>query len=164
METNLAVSHSSMIHVPHRQHDFKTATEFSLGGLMLSYVVVLIAVLAVGTSAYADGGHSHQHVVPTLKNQATTTVTATEDTVTLTFGPLDLPTSHDGDMGDSMPRHHFQLPQDRYLVGFKSAITTKDGKELPKNFLHHILMINNSKPSVSCPGEPLFFGGPRGWR
>jgi len=118
---------------------------------------VLIAVL-MGSSVYADGGHDH-HAVPTLKNQAPTTVTIKDDTVTLTFGPIDLPTSHDGDMGDSMPRHNFQLPKDMYLTGFKSAIFTKDGKELPKNFLHHILMINNTKPSVSCPGEPLFFGG-----
>ena len=125
---------------------------------MHRYLVLLMAVSLIAASAYADGGHDH-HAVPTLKNQAATTVTYKDNTVTLTFGPLDLPTSHDGDMGDSMPRHHFQLPKDMYLVGFKSAISTKDGKELPKNFLHHILMINNTKPSVSCPGEPLFFGG-----
>ncbi|HXV69054.1 MAG TPA: hypothetical protein VD738_09030 [Nitrospira sp.] len=122
------------------------------------FVLLTAAFLFMGTSAYADGGHDH-HAVPTLKNQAPTTVTYKDNTVTLTFGPLDLPTSHDGDMGDSMPRHHFQLPKDMYLIGFKSAIFTKDGQELPKNFLHHILMINNTKPSVSCPGEPLFFGG-----
>jgi hypothetical protein len=62
-------------------------------------------------------------------------------------------------MGDSMPRFNFQLPEDKYLVGFKAALSTIDGKELPRNYLHHILMINNTKPSVSCPGEPLFFGG-----
>jgi hypothetical protein len=46
-----------------------------------------------------------------------------------------------------------------YLVGYKTAVFTKAGKELPRNYLHHILMLNNDKPSVSCPGEPLFFAG-----
>ena len=35
----------------------------------------------------------------------------------------------------------------------------RSGKELPRNYLHHILMLNNDKPSVSCAGEPLFFSG-----
>jgi hypothetical protein len=46
-----------------------------------------------------------------------------------------------------------------YMVGFKSAVFTKEGTPLPRNYLHHILMLNNDKPSVSCPGEPLFFSG-----
>jgi hypothetical protein len=58
-----------------------------------------------------------------------------------------------------MPKHNFQLPKDMYLVGYKTAVFTKAGKELPRNYLHHILMLNNDKPSVSCPGEPLFFAG-----
>jgi hypothetical protein len=77
----------------------------------------------------------------------------------LTFGPVDLPSSHDGELAASMPKHNFQLPKDVYVVGYKSAVFTKDGKELPRNYLHHILMLNNSRPSVSCPGEPLFFAG-----
>ena len=39
------------------------------------------------------------------------------------------------------------------------AVFTKEGKLLSKNYLHHILMMNNDKPSVSCEGEPLFFAG-----
>jgi len=58
-----------------------------------------------------------------------------------------------------MPKHVFQLPKDMYMVGYKSSVFTKDGKPLPRNYLHHILMLNNDKPSVSCPGEPLFFSG-----
>lgn len=45
------------------------------------------------------------------------------------------------------------------MVGYKTQVFTQDGKELPRNYLHHILMLNNDKPSVSCPGEPLFFAG-----
>jgi hypothetical protein len=58
-----------------------------------------------------------------------------------------------------MPKHIFELPKDMYLVGYKSAVFTKEGKSLPQNYLHHILMLNNEKESVSCPGEPLFFAG-----
>ncbi|MCP9465599.1 MAG: hypothetical protein NNA25_12495 [Nitrospira sp.] len=118
-------------------------------------------VFLMSSSAYADGMHQHDHhAVPTLKKQVPSRITYGENSATLTFGPLDLPTGHnEGDMGDSIPRFHFQLPEDKYLIGFKSALTTVDGKELPKNYLHHILMINNSKPSLTCPGEPLFFGG-----
>ena len=106
----------------------------------------------------ADSGHDH-HAVPTLSKQTTTTVTVEPNTVTLTFGPIDLPAGHDGDLAASMPKHAFQLPADRYMVGYKTAVFTKDGTPLPKNYLHHILMLNNSKPSVSCEGEPLFFAG-----
>ena len=120
-------------------------------------LVVLIAVL-IGSPVYADGEHDH-HAVPTLKNQTTTTITFKEDSLTVTFGPIDLPVPHVGKLAASMPKHHFQLPKDMSMVGFKSDVFTKDGKKLPQNYLHHILMINNDKDSVACPGEPLFFGG-----
>jgi hypothetical protein len=58
-----------------------------------------------------------------------------------------------------MPKHVFQLPKDMYLIGYKSAVFTKEGKPLPQQYLHHILMLNTDKESVSCPGEPLFFAG-----
>jgi len=123
------------------------------------YWIVLFAVsLLFGPPAFADGGHDH-HAVPTLKNQITTVVTIKDNTVTLTFGPIDLPSGHEGDLAASMPKHIFQLPKDMYMVGFKSSVFTKEGKPLPRNYLHHILMLNNDKPSVSCPGEPLFFSG-----
>jgi len=123
------------------------------------HLIVLFAVtLLCASPAFADGGHDH-HAVPALKNQVTTVVTIKDNTVTLTFGPIDLPSGHDGDLAASMPKHVFQLPKDMYMVGYKSSVFTKDGKPLPRNYLHHILMLNNDKPSVSCPGEPLFFGG-----
>jgi hypothetical protein len=114
--------------------------------------------MVMSTPGFASGGHDH-HAVPTLKNQTTTAVTIQDNVVTLTFGPIDLPAGHDGDLAASMPKHIFQLPKDMYMVGYKSAVFTKEGKELPRNYLHHILMLNNDKPSVSCPGEPLFFAG-----
>lgn len=124
--------------------------------MRLFLAVVLITLFA--EPVFASGGHDH-HAVPTLKNQTTTTVTVKDDAVVLTFGPIDLPSSHDGELAASMPKHNFQLPKDMYMIGYKSEVFTKDGKALPRNYLHHILMLNNSRPSVSCPGEPLFFGG-----
>ena len=125
---------------------------------MRQALLTLLASICLVTPVLADGGHDH-HAVPTLSNQTTTTVTFEANTVTLTFGPIDLPAGHDGDLAASMPKHNFQLPKDMYMVGYKTAVFTKEGKPLPKNYLHHILMLNNDKPSVSCAGEPLFFAG-----
>lgn len=120
--------------------------------------IMTLLFLALTGTAFASGGHEH-HAVPTLRGQTTTAVTIQGNTVTLTFGPIDLPSAHDGELAASMPKHIFELPKDMYLVGFKSAVFTKDGRTLPQNYLHHILMLNNDKESVSCPGEPLFFAG-----
>ena len=125
---------------------------------MRQALFLLLASFCLVSPVLADSGHDH-HAVPTLTNQTTTIVTMKDNTVTLTFGPIDLPAGHDGDLAASMPKHAFQLPKDMYMVGYKTAVFTKDGKPLPKNYLHHILMLNNSKPSVSCAGEPLFFAG-----
>ena len=108
--------------------------------------------------AFGAGTHQH-HTVPTLEKQTTTSVTVEGNRVTLTFGPIDLPAGHDGDLAASMPHHSFQVPKDMYLIGYKSAVFTKDGKVLPQQYLHHILLLNTSRDSVSCPGEPLFFAG-----
>jgi hypothetical protein len=119
--------------------------------------VGLLIMSAMGGSAW--GSEKHSHAIPTLNGQTTTSVTIQGNSVTLTFGPIDLPAAHDGDLAASMPKHIFELPKDMYLVGFKSAVFTKGGKVLPQQYLHHILMMNNDKESVSCPGEPLFFAG-----
>jgi hypothetical protein len=121
------------------------------------FLTILVYFGFVG-SALAAGEHAH-HQVPTLEKATTTNVTIDKNTITLTFGPIDLPTDHDGELAASMPKHIFQLPKDVYLTGYHSAVFTKDGKPLPQNYLHHILMMNNDKDSVSCPGEPLFFAG-----
>lgn len=117
-----------------------------------------ILFLALTSPAFASGNHDHRSV-PTLNNQTTTKVTIEGNTVTLTFGPIDLPVGHDGELAASMPKHIFSLPKDMYMVGYKSAVFTQEGKALPQNYLHHILMMNNEKESVSCQGEPLFFAG-----
>ena len=83
---------------------------------MRQALLTLLAGICLVTPVLADGGHDH-HAVPTLKNQTTTTVTIQDNVVTLTFGPIDLPAGHDGDLAASMPKHNFQLPKDMYMVG-----------------------------------------------
>jgi len=122
-------------------------------------MTTLLMLLPIGP-VLADGGHQHHApAVPTLKNQVTTRISITDDAVTLTFGPIDLPSAHDGELAASLPKHNFQMPEDTYMTGYKSEVFTQEGKALPQNYLHHILMLNNDKPSVSCDGEPLFFAG-----
>ncbi|WP_455389873.1 hypothetical protein, partial [Petrachloros mirabilis] len=87
----------------------------------MHWIVLPAVLLLFASPAFADGGHNH-HVVPTLKNQTTTVVTIKDNTVTLTFGPIDLPSGHEGDLAASMPKHVFQLPEDMYMIGYKSAV------------------------------------------
>ena len=124
---------------------------------ILSSLVVFLTL--VGTTPAAENHNHHHDTVPTLKHQGKTTVTIEGNTVKLTVGPIDLPVEHAGELAASVPIYYFTLPRDMYLVKFKSAVFTKDGATLPNNYLHHILMINTSRDSVSCPGEPLFFAG-----
>ncbi|MGH7218754.1 MAG: hypothetical protein ACREI1_00300, partial [Nitrospiraceae bacterium] len=86
-------------------------------------LLTLLASICLVTPVLADGDHDH-HAVPTLSHQTTTTVTFEANTVTLTFGPIDLPAGHDGDLAASMPKHNFQLPKDMYMVGYKTAVFT----------------------------------------
>ncbi len=125
---------------------------------MVVLQLAVFLVLGMAGTAFADGGHS-DHGAPQLSGQTTTTVTSRGNTVTLTFGPVDLPSAHDGELAASLPKHIFSLPEDMTMVGYRSAVFTKDGTPLPRQYLHHILLINQDKESVSCAGEPLFFAG-----
>ncbi|TKB71124.1 MAG: hypothetical protein E8D45_12160 [Nitrospira sp.] len=115
-------------------------------------------MMLVSEPAFADGAH-RGHEAPQLVGQPTTTVTYQGNRVTITFGPVDLPSAHDGELAASLPRHIFSLPEDMTMVGFRSAVFTKDGTPLPRQYLHHILLINQDKESVSCADEPLFVAG-----
>ena len=125
---------------------------------MVPVLAVIAFVMLVSGPAFADGTH-RDHEVPQLVGQTTTTVTYQGNTVTVTFGPVDLPSAHDGELAASLPKHLFALPEDMMMVGYRSAVFTKDGTPLPRQYLHHILLINQDKESVSCADEPLFFAG-----
>ncbi len=124
--------------------------------MKLATLTLMLSLMSTGV-ALADGNHRHGGQAPTLEEK--TKVTLEDNILTLTFGPMDLPTGHDGDLAASIPKHIFQVVKDRHMVGYKSAIFTKDGKPLPRQWLHHVLLMNLDKDSVSCPGEPLFFAG-----
>jgi len=104
----------------------------------------------------ADGGH--HHAIPTLK-KGKTTVSYEADKITITFGPIDLPVGHSGDLAASMPKHFFSLPEDRHFVAFKSEVYTKEGTPLAPEYLHHLLLLDMDRKSISCQGEPMFLGG-----
>ena len=71
--------------------------------------MTFMLVTALAAPAFGAGNHDH-HAVPTLQGQTTTAVTVQGNTVTLTFGPIDLPAAHEGDLAASMPKHIFELP------------------------------------------------------
>ena len=45
--------------------------------------------------------------------------------------PHRSPNRPDGDLASSMPKV-FQLPEDTYMIGYKSEVFTKDGKATPQ--------------------------------
>ena len=123
---------------------------------MLSIVFACLLVLSQIGVVWAEVGH--HHAVPTLQEKKAI-LSFEEDVITITFGPIDLPTGHSGDLAASLPKFFFSLPEDRYLIGYKSEVFTQDGRALPGEYLHHLLLLDMDQKSISCPGEPLFFAG-----
>ena len=121
-------------------------------------LVLLCSVLLVAPAAFADSGNHSGHAAASASKDATN-VTLDGNTLTLTFGPIDLPAGHSGELASSLPLHFFKAPKDLVITGFKSRIFTIDGRELPGQYLHHILLQNLEEKSLSCPGEPTYFAG-----
>lgn len=94
-----------------------------------------------------------------LQHQTDATVTFADTTVTVTFGPVDLPQGHDMHTAANMPWLNFTLPRDLYLVGFRSSVFTKDGKTLSREYLHHIMVLNRDKESPYCENMPYLLAG-----
>jgi hypothetical protein len=126
---------------------------------MLVFHFALFFMLSITGTVLADGGHHDHQSVPQLASRTTTNVSFENNRVTISFGPVDLPSGHDGELAASLPKHYFTVPDDMIMTGFHSAVFQKDGTPLPRQYLHHILMINQDRDSAACPGEPLFFAG-----
>jgi len=125
----------------------------------MRHLIFGLACLFLTTTVALAHEKSHQHQqVPTL-DKTQTTVTIEEDKVTITFGPIDLPAGHEGDLAASMPRHFFNMPELRYMTGYKAEVFTMEDGPMPKEYLHHLLLLDMDEPSISCPGEPLFMAG-----
>ena len=98
---------------------------------MRSALLTLLTSFCLVAPVLADSGHDHQ-AVPTLMNQTTTTVTMQENTVTLTFGPIDLPAGHDGDLRPRCPSMPFSYPKTGIWWGIKLRSSPKMGRPSPR--------------------------------
>jgi len=130
---------------------------------MRRIAVWLCAFLFVASPAQADSnghtGNDHTGHTTGFSSKGTTKVTLENNSLILTFGPIDLPAGHSGELASSLPIHFFKAPKDMVVTGYRSRIFTKDGRELPGQYLHHILLQNLEEKSLSCPGEPTYFAG-----
>lgn len=127
-------------------------TGFAATGLLF------LTAIAGAPASWATGA-PHDHVVPALSPAAPVSVEIEPDRITITFGPLDLPTGHDGELAASLPPHVFQVPRDTFLTGFHASLSKTDGTPLPRHYLHHLLLIDPNKESPACPGEVYFLAG-----
>src|SRR2546425_7163163 len=109
-----------------------------MGGSMARIALILSVLSFAAPPVFAES-NSHGHAPAALQPKGTTAVTLQGDARVLTFGPIDLPAGHSGDLASSLPIHSFKAPKDMTVTGFRSRIFTKDGKELPGQYLHHIL-------------------------
>ncbi|MFB3136682.1 MAG: hypothetical protein ACE1ZJ_02100, partial [Nitrospirales bacterium] len=101
----------------------------------MHHLIFGLACLFLTTTVALAHEKSHQHQqVPTL-DKTQTTVTIEEDKVTITFGPIDLPAGHEGDLAASMPRHFFNMPELRYMTGYKAEVFTMEDGPMPKEYL-----------------------------
>ena len=125
---------------------------------MRRIAVCLCAFVFITSPALADS-NGHTGHTTAFPSKGTTKVTLEDNNLILTFGPIDLPAGHSGELASSLPVHFFKAPRDLVVTGFKSRIFTKDGQELPGQYLHHILLQNLEEKSLSCPGEPSYFAG-----
>jgi len=102
-----------------------------------------IGLLSFIDRVMASEGHE-AHASPQLVTPATT-LTYQPERVTITFGPVNVPSAHDGELAASLPKHVCELPDDFALLGFHACVYTKDGKELPRQYLHQILLITRDR-------------------
>jgi hypothetical protein len=103
----------------HRDLAFKSEE----GGMWWFPLVLLLMAIIRGTAS-ADGGHDASPAAQ-LAGQTTTNVAFESDRVTITFGPVDLPSEHEGELAASLPKHMFTLPDDMVMTGFHSAVFQK---------------------------------------
>lgn len=119
----------------------------------------LLLLSMIGAPSAWAAGVPHDHAAPALLPGAPVSVEIEPDRITITFGPLDLPTGHEGELAASLPPHLFQVPHEMFFTGFHASLSTADGAPLPRHYLHHLLLIDPAKESPACPGEVYFLAG-----
>ncbi|MGH7230971.1 MAG: hypothetical protein ACREJU_06365, partial [Nitrospiraceae bacterium] len=122
-------------------------------------VLPAMLVLLAGASEVSNALTTNEHHTPVLLHQTQTAVQFDDRSMAITFGPVDLPVAHQGDLAASLPKHIFELPHDVVFIGFQASIFSEDGSALPRYYLHHLLLINTERESLTCPGELYFLAG-----
>src|SRR3989442_15669114 len=110
-----------------------------MGGSMARIALILSVLFFVAPPVFAES-NSHGHAPAALQPKGTTAGTLQGDALVLTFGPIDLPAGHRGNLASNLPIHSFKVPKDMTVTGLRPLIFTKDRKELPGQYLHHILL------------------------
>lgn len=127
------------------------------GSLALSFgLAVLMAPAAFGTNPSAADDHATPDL-PQLSAQIPTSVAWQDSQVTVTFGPLDIGAHAQGHV--PVPAHVFSVPTDLVIVGYQASVGTSDGLPLPKHYLHHVSVLDTTRPSTFCRGAPYLLGG-----
>jgi hypothetical protein len=121
--------------------------------------VLSLAVVVLSAISSATGAVDTDKRLPKLIGEVTSTVTVTNNAVTVIFGPLQAGDFHDDQMPAQMQKHVFMLEKDVTFTGYELAVFTKDGIPLPRHYLHHLSLWDMSRKSTFCPGAPYNFAG-----
>src|SRR3989442_10209846 len=73
-----------------------------MGGSMARIALILSVLFFVAPPVFAES-NSHGHAPAALQPKGTTAVTLQGDALVLTFGPIDLPARHSGNLASSLP-------------------------------------------------------------
>lgn len=116
----------------------------------------LVAPVVLGTGPSAADDHATPDL-PQLSAQVPSSVTWQDGQVTVTFGPLDMGAHAQGHV--PVPAHVFSVPNDLMIVGYRASVGTSDGTPLPRHYLHHVSVLDTTRPSTFCHGAPYLLGG-----
>src|SRR5947208_17041693 len=83
---------------------------------MRRIAVWLCAFLFVASPALADSNGHTGHTTD-FPSKGTTKVTLEGNNLILTFGPIDLPAGHSGELASSLPVHFFKARSEERRVG-----------------------------------------------
>ncbi len=130
-----------------QRHDTFTA-------VLCSLFLFAAGVLWSDPSAADDHATSE---LPQLSAQIPSSVDWQDRQVTITFGPLDIEDHAQGHI--PVPASVFFAPNDLVIVGYQASVGAQDGTPLPKHYLHHVSVLDSTRPSTFCEGAPYLLGG-----
>lgn len=121
------------------------------------YVTLFLATVALGIGSSAADDDATPGDLPQLSAQVPSSVTWQDRQVTVTFGPLDIGDHAQGHI--PVPAHVFPVPNDLVILGYQASVGTSDGTPLPTHYLHHVSVLDTTRPSTFCKGAPYLLGG-----